>query len=390
MAVGSSSRVSSSTATAADSSQAASFGADSPAFACGRACLVEATATTTPSSRASTTSSSRSLFTAILAAARAHRPRIADYIEPFYNLVRLHGTLSATSDPTDFEDLHRGAERLAAQRQNRVSTLADHGHAPLPDACALSQRQVRSSVSRANQHHVQRLRQLATPSMLESKTVTGRLDHEEDRALFDAWRRGDRRAGSKLVDRHIKGIGRFFANKVRSETEIHDLVAETFRRCTEDLERFRGQGSVRAYLFAIANNVLREFVRRDRKERERLEFGSTSIADLGPSPSRAFAHREEERLLLAALRNIPLNHQVLFELSVFEELSRSEIAEITGLPEGTVASRLRRARVLLEAQLARLSCRPSLATSTTTDLLGWARKLRRKIYGRESDDRTIL
>ncbi len=176
------------------------------------------------------------------------------------------------------------------------------------------------------------------------------------------------------------GLGRFFANKVGHEHEAQDLVAETFERLAKALSRYRAESSVRTFLFAIAHNVLREHLRR--REREaRLGAPLVSVADLGPSPSMLFARHQQQRLLLHALRALPFDHQVVLELSLLEEMSRAEIAEITGTPAGTIAGRLRRAREQLGERLAELSDSPALLESTTTDLAQWAQSLREALMG---------
>jgi RNA polymerase sigma factor (sigma-70 family) len=205
-------------------------------------------------------------------------------------------------------------------------------------------------------------------------------DRPDDRALLEAWRDGDRRAGRRLVERHLAGLGRFFANKVGHEQEAQDLVAETFERFANALSRYRGDSGVRTFLFAIAHNVLREHIRR--RERDALRGAPlSSVADLGPSPSMVFAQHQQQRLLLHALRALPLEHQVVLELSLFEDMSRAEIAEVTGTPAGTIAGRLRRARELLGERLAALSESPELLESTTTDLAHWAQSLKDALLG---------
>lgn len=197
-----------------------------------------------------------------------------------------------------------------------------------------------------------------------------------------AWRDGDRHAGRRLVERHLAGLGRFFSNKVGHEHEAQDLAAETFERFAKALPRYRGDGSVRTFLFGIAHNVLREYIRRREREARRAA-PLASMADLGPSPSVVYAKHHQQRLLLHALRALPLEHQVVLELSLFEDMSRAEIAEVTGTPAGTVAGRLRRARELLDERLAALSESPELLKSTTTDLAHWAQSLKMALLGTE-------
>jgi len=70
--------------------------------------------------------------------------------------------------------------------------------------------------------------------------------------LLQAWQGGDREAGNQLVDRHFDAITRFFRNKVCSDDDVAELVGQTFLGCTTGKDRFRGDASVRQYLYAIA------------------------------------------------------------------------------------------------------------------------------------------
>lgn len=196
-----------------------------------------------------------------------------------------------------------------------------------------------------------------------------------DGELYGAWTAGDRSAGGRLVDRHLEAIGRFFGNKVTGHADIEDLVGETFERCAKNLGKYRGEGSFRAYLYGIAHNVLRDYIRRKQRGREQLDFGVTSLRDLGPTPSAVLGERREQTLLLQALRHIPLDHQIVLELSYFEGMSRREMAEVLGIPPGTVASRVRKGKQLLWQRIEELAESPSLLHSTIHGLEDWARGL---------------
>ncbi len=196
----------------------------------------------------------------------------------------------------------------------------------------------------------------------------------DDASLLAAWRAGDRRAGRALVDRHFAAIHRFFHNKVA--VGVEDLVQQTFLACTEARSGFRGEGNFRAWLFGIANNVLRMHLRAKHGD---PDPATQSIHDLGPSPSAVALARSEQRLLLEALRRIPLDYQVALELHFWEELSGSEIAETLGIPEGTVRTRLRRGRLALAEQVRRLATDPLEATATLEDLDAWVRAIREQL-----------
>lgn len=199
----------------------------------------------------------------------------------------------------------------------------------------------------------------------------------DDGVLLRAWQGGDRAAGSALFDRHVAAVTRFFRSKI--EREVEDLVQETFLACVRAAEGFRGDASFRAYLLGIARHKLYDHLAR--RSRDPFDPATRSAVDLGASPASALARAEEHRLLLAALRSIPIDHQVALELFYWEGLSGEEIAAVTGVASNTVRSRLARARAALEEALARLAESPSTLTSTVSDLDGWARTLAAAIGG---------
>lgn len=201
----------------------------------------------------------------------------------------------------------------------------------------------------------------------------------KDAELYDAWHAGDAKAGGQLVDRHLGAIGRFFANKVKNETDMEDLVGETFERCARTLGNFRHESSFRAYLYGIANNVLRDYIRRKHKQQHEVDLRTTCLRDLGPTPTTALAERREQVLLLQALRAIPLDCQIALELSYFESMSRRQIAEILEVPAGTVASRIRRGKDMLFSRIEELADSPALLQSTMSNIEGWAESLKAQI-----------
>lgn len=194
-----------------------------------------------------------------------------------------------------------------------------------------------------------------------------------DTELLRAWADGDRDAGKQLFASHFDAIYRFFLNKL--DGDVDDLVQRTFAKCLESATTFRGDCSFRTFLYTIARHQLYDFWRA-RRRNEGLSFGVTSLHDLGPSPASIVAEHREQRLLLMALRHIPLELQLAVELHYWEGLTGPELAIVLEIPEGTVRSRLRRAREQLEAQMARLADSPELLQSTVDDFERWATSLR--------------
>ena len=195
-----------------------------------------------------------------------------------------------------------------------------------------------------------------------------------DYDLLDAWRGGDTEAGNQLFERHFDSVCRFFRNKVADG--VDDLIQRTFLACVESRDAFRGEASFRTYLFTLARNTLYAHFKKSTKERERLDPLEVSVHDLGPTPTGIVAKRKEQRVLLEALRAIPVEHQVTLELYYWEELPASELGRVLGVPEGTVRTRIRRAKTLLEQALAKLDASEHDLKSTVANLEDWARSLR--------------
>src|SRR5262249_17878098 len=83
-----------------------------------------------------------------------------------------------------------------------------------------------------------------------------------DADLIAAWQRGDERAAAELVERHARPLARFLAGAGAPETDVDDLVQETFVRAFRSVDRFRGQCQFRTWLMTIGGNVLKDFGRR--------------------------------------------------------------------------------------------------------------------------------
>lgn len=197
----------------------------------------------------------------------------------------------------------------------------------------------------------------------------------DDGALLSAWRAGDRSAGKLLFERYYDSIARFFRGKVSHGGD--DLVQEVFTACVAGSERLRAASSFRAYLFGIAHNVLRVHFRRRQRASDTTDIGEEcTLQDLSPGVSTLDAAAEEQRLLLEALRRIPLNMQLLIELRYWESMTTAEIAEVVGTPHPTVRSRLRRALERLEQALKQLGASATRIQSTRDNLEHWAQQLR--------------
>lgn len=193
-----------------------------------------------------------------------------------------------------------------------------------------------------------------------------------DLELLQSWRGGSTTAGEALFERHFDPVMRFFRNKIDDGPE--DLVQRTFLACVEGKERFEGRSSFRTYLFAVAHNVLRDHFKKKRRGGI-IDFTEQSVWDLAPAPSTVMARDRTQRVLLDALRRIPIESQVVLELHYWEGLTAAEIADVIDTPLGTAKTRIRRARQLLGESIETLARGERLDTSQL-DLDDWAKSVR--------------
>ena len=189
--------------------------------------------------------------------------------------------------------------------------------------------------------------------------------------LLGRWREGDAPAANALFERYFDRLFRFFATKV--DRGVEDLVQETFLACVNTRDRLTPAASFRGLVFGIARRLLYKKWRDENHGAKAIDFGLTSVADLGPTPSALAAQREEQRQLLRSLQQLPAELQIALELFYWENMSSAEIGEVLDLKAGTVRSRLRRARELLRTEMSR----GGAAVDDAPDFAGLARSVGR-------------
>ena len=209
---------------------------------------------------------------------------------------------------------------------------------------------------------------------------------KSDAELLDGWRDGDAAAGNALLERHVEALVRFFESKV--EEGVDDLVQRTMLACVMHRDRMRDSASFRGFLFAVARNELYDHYKRMARERHAFDPAISAVLDLAPSPSSAIAHGDTRGAMLYALRRIPIELQIAVELHYWEELTTNELADALGVPQGTVKSRLRRAKELLRERLE--SSTPArtdaAAPMSDRDLDAWADEVGLRVRDRPGSD----
>ncbi|HYS03873.1 MAG TPA: sigma-70 family RNA polymerase sigma factor [Candidatus Dormibacteraeota bacterium] len=129
--------------------------------------------------------------------------------------------------------------------------------------------------------------------------------------------------------------------------EVEDVTSEVFYKVYKSLGRYRPEHALSTWLYRIAINAALDRKRSTRHE-SRMEELSPSLADGRPSLESQATDLERSRLLQEALERIPGHYRSPLVLAHLEGMPLEEIARVLDLPEGTVKSRLFRARAMLK------------------------------------------
>ena len=141
----------------------------------------------------------------------------------------------------------------------------------------------------------------------------------------------------------------------RNDQDAQDVVQEAFMRAFRFLGGFRG-GNVRAWVLRIVRNTSYTWMHQNRPQHPTLEFDEEFHGPdpRAPTPEEVLSRNDDRSLVQRALRELPPSHREVLILRELEGMSYKEISEIMDMPEGTVMSRLSRARDGLRQSLANL------------------------------------
>ncbi len=185
-----------------------------------------------------------------------------------------------------------------------------------------------------------------------------------ERVLVSKLRRRDAGAFESLVRMHQDRVYDFCVRMVTDREEAFDLTQEIFFSIHQNLEKFRADSKLITWIFRIAKNHclnrLKYLKRRGRGRSEEFgEVNELSIVESMGAPQQAddvLSAQSDRKFVHLAIAQLDEDQRVLVVLRDVEGLTYEEIMEITELAEGTVKSRLHRAREKLAGILAKLEC----------------------------------
>ena len=157
-------------------------------------------------------------------------------------------------------------------------------------------------------------------------------DENTDLDLIARWKGGDQRAATLLVERHAVAVSRFAAS-VGARGDVQDVVQDTFVRAFASIDSFRGESSLRTWLFTIARRLLLDLRRSERRRGEQVEVQDDDAVTEYDSLDSMVADESRKRMHDAVGRLSKTQREV-FLLRVNEGLSYREIADVAGTTEG--------------------------------------------------------
>jgi RNA polymerase sigma-70 factor, ECF subfamily len=178
-------------------------------------------------------------------------------------------------------------------------------------------------------------------------------------ALVERCARGDEAACADLVSEHQRMVVQLAMNLLGDRDEALDLSQEVFLRVFRTIHRFRGQSSLRTWIYRIAVNQARNrhrfWRRRHRADQVSLDQHIATHGEFlsggETTPDRVLAQKQLAERLEHALAALPFDQRTAIVLREIDGLSYEEIAFSLGVAIGTVKSRLTRARQALRLEL---------------------------------------
>jgi RNA polymerase sigma-70 factor (ECF subfamily) len=189
------------------------------------------------------------------------------------------------------------------------------------------------------------------------------FDATTDHRLLEASRAGDEAAFAELVQRYRHPITNYIYRLTNDYDLAVDLAQETFLRVYGALARYHTNFAFSTYIYRIATNLAISELRRRKRRRfisltaffqpngDNGDGADFDLTDDRPLPDAKLVASERQRAIARAIASLPEKYRVPLILRDIEERNYEEIAQILHLSEGTVKSRISRARALLREKL---------------------------------------
>ena len=181
----------------------------------------------------------------------------------------------------------------------------------------------------------------------------------DEKAIIEKVLAGDSNAFGELVEAYQDKVYNLALRMCGNADDAFDLAQDAFFRAWRGLSGFQFESAFSTWLFRLTSNVCLDWLRAKKRrptvslttlddEGEEVQM---EIRDPGKSPEELLLAAEDRSALAKAMNELPVEFREILTLRAIDDLSYTEIAEILHLREGTVKSRLSRARLALRNKL---------------------------------------
>ena len=197
----------------------------------------------------------------------------------------------------------------------------------------------------------------------------------DEREIIEKVRQGDNQAYEILVERYQSKIYNLALRMCGNEDDAFDLAQDAFVRAWKSLGSFQFESAFSTWLFRLTSNLCLDFLRAKKRRAavsltmsgEEDEEAQLDVPDPAMTPEEAVMAAEDRRILMEAINSLSADYRQIITLRAINDLSYAQIAQVLNIQEGTVKSRLSRARTELKNKLLQIGNKKKRASSTLSE-----------------------
>ncbi|MCA9597846.1 MAG: sigma-70 family RNA polymerase sigma factor [Myxococcales bacterium] len=195
--------------------------------------------------------------------------------------------------------------------------------------------------------------------------LSGSMDDAEERFILRL-RQHDERAFNELVELYEQRVFRLVFRMLGRRDEAEDMAQEVFVQVFKAIGTFRGDSKLSTWVYRIAVNLCKNRIKYLSRRHDGQQQELEPVAERAPlseakgvtygdvaRPDHMVEGFQVERIVQVCIAELDADFRDVLVLRDVEDLSYEEIAQITGLPDGTVKSRIHRARGMLKSKVER-------------------------------------
>jgi RNA polymerase sigma-70 factor (ECF subfamily) len=188
-------------------------------------------------------------------------------------------------------------------------------------------------------------------SKIPQAAVTPMQSHAEERALLKAIAAGDAKALERLFARAQTRVFRFLMRMVKNQAVAEELLNEVFLSVWQNADRYEGRSEPMTWMLSIAHNKAISTLRKKTEVLGVVDEVAKDLVAEDDTPDVAAQKQDKSAKIRACMEELSADHRTILDLVYYQEQSVAEVAEVLGIPENTVKTRMFYARKKLSELL---------------------------------------